>query len=271
RVRPLAQAAGRRTLGTVERRQRLAREDQRYRFVAQLGDELPRLEDFVGVRGAQRDEPGDGAQRRKLLDRLMRRSVLANPDRVVREYVDDRQLHERAQANRWPRVVAEDEETRAEGANLRGRKTVQDGGHRMLAHTEMEVAAAPLVGRKIARAFKRQPRLGRRRQISRPSDQPRNIASERIQDLARGVAPRESLAIGGKGLEAAIPSLGQLPMLHAIQLVRERGVARAISIKPRHPIGAQPAAARADLLLEMVAHLRRYEELFVLRPAVGPL
>ena len=55
---------------------------------------------LVGVGRAQGDEPGDRAQRRELLDRLVRRAVFADADRVVREDVDDRNLHQRAQADR---------------------------------------------------------------------------------------------------------------------------------------------------------------------------
>jgi hypothetical protein len=50
-------------------------------------------DDLVGVGRPQRDEAGDGAQRDELLDRLVRRTVFADADRIVREDVDDRQLH----------------------------------------------------------------------------------------------------------------------------------------------------------------------------------
>ena len=44
-----------------------------------------------------------------MLDGLVRRAVLAEADRVVREDVDDGRVHERAQAQRRAQVVAEDE------------------------------------------------------------------------------------------------------------------------------------------------------------------
>ena len=50
----------------------------------------------------------------ELLDGLMGRAILAVAHRVVREDEDGRQLHQRRQPDRGPRVVAEDEEGGAE-------------------------------------------------------------------------------------------------------------------------------------------------------------
>ena len=55
-------------------------------------------------------QPGHRAQRRELLDRLVRRAVLADTDRVVRPYEADLRLHDRREAHGRPHVVAEDEE-----------------------------------------------------------------------------------------------------------------------------------------------------------------
>ena len=63
-------------------------------LVAKLRDELPGLDNFVGVARTDHQEPGNRAQRRNLLDGLMGRPVLAHADRVMRENVDDRQLHD---------------------------------------------------------------------------------------------------------------------------------------------------------------------------------
>ena len=50
--------------------------------------------------GPEHEEPGHRAQRRELLDRLVRRAVLADADRVVREDVHDGDLHQRREADR---------------------------------------------------------------------------------------------------------------------------------------------------------------------------
>ena len=57
-----------------------------------------------------------------MLHRLVRRAVLAVAHRVVREDEDRRQLHQGREPDRGPRVVAEDEEGRAEGPDLRQRQ-----------------------------------------------------------------------------------------------------------------------------------------------------
>ena len=62
----------------------------------------------------------------ELLDRLVRRAVLAVAHGVVREDEDGRQLHQGREPDGRPRVVAEDEEGRAERPQLRERQAVHD-------------------------------------------------------------------------------------------------------------------------------------------------
>ena len=76
------------------------RQDQRDWLVVQLHDDLPGLRHFVGVGRAQHDQPGNRPQRGKLLDRLVRRPVFADADRIVRENVDHRHFHEALQPDR---------------------------------------------------------------------------------------------------------------------------------------------------------------------------
>ena len=100
-----------------------------------------------GVARAPDVEVRDQPQRRRVLDRLVRRPVLAEADRVVREDVDDALLHQRGHADRVAAVVAEGEE----GAAVRDQAAVQrdavhDRGHAELAHAVVDVAAAPAFG-----------------------------------------------------------------------------------------------------------------------------
>ena len=78
-------------------------------------DDAPRFDDFVGVGGTQRDQAGNIPERGKLLHRLMRGSVLADANGIVREHIDDWQLHQGAQPDRRFHIVREDEEAGAEG------------------------------------------------------------------------------------------------------------------------------------------------------------
>ena len=57
-----------------------------------LDDHAPRLGRLVGVGRAQHRQTRDRAQRGEVLDRLMRGTVFAQADRVMRENVDDLHL-----------------------------------------------------------------------------------------------------------------------------------------------------------------------------------
>ena len=66
---------------------------------------------------------GHQAQARRMLDRLVRRPVLAQADRIVREDVDRAHAHQRREAQRVARVVGEHEEGAAVGN--RGRRAAR--------------------------------------------------------------------------------------------------------------------------------------------------
>ena len=158
-VRATLHALGGGVLRAVERRHRLPRQDQRHRLVAELHDHAPGFDHFVGIGRPQRDQAGNGAQGHQLLDRLMGRPILADADRIVREDVDDRNFHQRAQADRRAAVVAENQEPRSEWADLRQRQTVEDGAHGVLTDTKMEIPPGGSLRAEITGALERQARL----------------------------------------------------------------------------------------------------------------
>ena len=112
------QTCGRRVARAVQGRQRLTAQRQTGRLMLEADDDAPRLDDLVGVGRAERDESGDAAQRKELLDRLVGRSILAHADRVVGEDIDDRKLHQRGKADGRFHVVGKDQEARAERSDL---------------------------------------------------------------------------------------------------------------------------------------------------------
>ena len=199
--------AGRRgVLGAVERRQRLARQRHHRRLVAQLQDVAIGLDDLVGVARPQHDQAGHGAQRQQLLDRLVRRAVLAVAHGVMGEDEDRRQLHQRRQPDRRPGIVAEDEEGRAERPQLGQRHAVDDRRHGMLADAEMEIAAAGAAGLEVAGAGELQRRLVRRAEVGRAAEEPGNVLGQHVQHLARGVAAGDALGIGREARQVAVPA-----------------------------------------------------------------
>ena len=136
----------------------------------------------------------------------MRRAVLAVAHRVVREDEDRRQLHQRGEPDRGPRVVAEDEEGRAERPQLRQRQPVHDRAHRVLADAEVQVPAARAGGLEISGAGERQRRLVRRAEVGRATEEPRDVLREDVQHLARGLPSRHTLRIGREHGEVRDPS-----------------------------------------------------------------
>src|SRR5438876_12375058 len=109
----------------------------------------------------QRDQAGNRPQGCQMLYGLMGRAVFAVAHGVVCEEKEGRELHQRREPDRWTRVVAEDEEGRAERAELRQGEPVHNGGHRMLADAEMQVFPCRALGREVSRALVRQRRLVR--------------------------------------------------------------------------------------------------------------
>ena len=65
---------------SIERRQRLAAQDEAGWLVLELQDDTPGLGDFVGIAGAQSDQAGHCAQTGELLHRLVRRAILTDAD-----------------------------------------------------------------------------------------------------------------------------------------------------------------------------------------------
>src|SRR5262249_51579957 len=82
---------------------------------------------LVGIGRPEHDHPGNRAQADELLDRLMRGAVFAQADRIVREHMKRRKLHQCREPQRWPHIVAEDEKGRAECAQIAQHESVHRG------------------------------------------------------------------------------------------------------------------------------------------------
>ncbi len=193
RVGAALEPGGRRQLAAVERGDLLARERERDRAVRPLERNLPRVCGLVRVGRAHEPEIRDRTQRGVRLDRLVRRPVLAQPDRVVRPGPDDGQAHQRGQAHRRPHVVAEDQEGRAvrlDTAAVHG-DPVDDRAHRVLANAERDVAPGPAIREETAAL-----ELGLRRldEIGGAADHRRHGVLERLHHLLPGVAGGDLLA-----------------------------------------------------------------------------
>ena len=72
--------------------------------------ELPAFDRLDRVAGPEHEQVRDRAQRGEMLDRLMRRAVLAEPDRVVRHHMDDALAHQRGEPDRRAAIIGEHQE-----------------------------------------------------------------------------------------------------------------------------------------------------------------
>ena len=130
---------------------------------------------------------------------------------------------------------------------------------------------AVVAGLEIAGAVEGQPRLGGRGQVGRAADQPRDILGDRVEDQAGGVRAWPS-PCGRRGRPAGrIPALGELAVLHPVELVGQIGVLGPILLHPAEPGVAQFLPPPADALAEVVVDPVGHEELCVLGPSVIPL
>ena len=159
-----------------------------------------------------------------LLDRLVGGAIVADADRVMGKDIDDRNLHERAEADRRLHIVGENEEARAVGADLRQGEPIQDRAHGVLADSEMKISPARIVAFHVARALKGQACLGRGGEVSRASNQPGIVRRNRVEDLARRVAAGQSLGIRRENREIRIPAVRRLALGHALDLVGKIGM-----------------------------------------------
>src|SRR4029077_20729337 len=199
------------------------------------------------------------------------RSVFAVAHRIMGEDPDTRKLHDGGKADRWSCIVAEDEERRAERAQLRQYESIHDRRHGVLSDAEVEIPASGSRGFKISRFGKCQERFVRRAEIRRSSQEPGNALSKDVQYFAGSVAAREALGIGGEAWQVAVPSDGQLAPLHLVDLSGEFRKLIMVSGKQRLPAAPRLGPARANTSVESARDPVRYQELCVLGPAVGSL
>ena len=207
-----------------------------------------------------------------MLDRLMRRPVLADADRIVAEHEDRRQLHDRGEPDRRAHIVAEDEEGRGERPQVRQSHAVGDRAHRMLANAEMHVPAALRLRFEIARALEGQPGLGRWREIRRAADQSGHVVRDRVQHLAAGIARGHSRGIRREVRNVAGPAVGQPAFEQTIELLGELGMFGAIADQSLVPgLAKRPRTIGEVGVGNDLIDSGRHEELRILGPAISAL
>ena len=162
---------------------------------------------------------GNGAQRRHMLDRLVRRAVLAEADRIMRHHEADPEAHQRGEPHRRPGIVGEHQEGAAIGDHAAmERHAVHGRRHAVLANAVMHVAAG-IVGRRD--------RLGLRRagvvragQVRRTADRLGQALVDHLERHFRRFAGRDLrlvvrqllLVVGDRRFEAARQVAAHAPL-----------------------------------------------------------
>ncbi len=191
----VAAAADRRDLVGAARIERhvLPRQQQAGRAVLALERRCPRQRRLDGVAGPPDVELRDQAQRGGMLDRLVRRSVLAEADRVVRVDEDRADPHQRGHAHGVARIVGESEERADVGdeSAVQG-EAVGDRGHAELAHAEVDVVARRMRAHRLAARPVGEHRAG---QIGGAADHFRQQRREGLDRLLRRLARRDRLGL----------------------------------------------------------------------------
>ena len=197
----------------------------------------------------------------ELLDRLVRRAVLAESDRVVRVDVDHALLHERGEPDRRPHVVREDQERAAERDDAAvQRHAVHDRRHAVLANAEMHVARGVVVRREVLPRLDR--RVVRRRQVGRAADRARAATSAIALSTAPNAARLATLPFSFVkfGIFFAQPC-GQLAGEPALELLRVAADTRLRT--PSRcvvPLGVLPSRRASFALRQCASASRRHEE-----------
>ena len=115
----------------------------------------PGLDGLVPVGRTDDVQTGHGAQRCKLLDRLVCRAVFADTNRVVRKDEADFGASERSEADRRAHVVSKDEKCCRDRQNSAVRRQAdRTGAHCVLADAEVQVTASFIAraeGRRLAK------------------------------------------------------------------------------------------------------------------------
>ncbi len=230
--------------------------------------EPPRLDRLGRVGRSHEAQVQDRPQGRVVLDRLMRRAILAEPDRVVRPDVGHGEALERRETHRGSHVVGELQERRAEHAEAAVRvHAVQDRAHPVLADAEVEVATRERVVRDGVGALDQRVRRGS--EVGRAADELGHVDAMpwmHALELSRVACEPDAREVG----EPALPAIGKPAGEHALELGRElgmRGAVRRRGAPPRRAVRLGTARALVHRLVDAVGHV----EVLVGIPAVGLL
>src|SRR5262249_25199459 len=157
--------------------------------------------------------------------------ILTVSHRVVREHEDRGQFHEGGQTNCGTRVIAEYEERRTKGSQLRQCEAVNDCSHCVLANAKVQGFSLRSIGLKISCPGIGEESLVGRTKVGGAAEEPGNILRQHIQRFARRIATGDALRVGRKYGQVAVPSCWKLSLLHQLNFNCELWISSAVRLK----------------------------------------
>ena len=240
----------------------LTREDQRHGAVL-LDGQFPRHDGLFAVGRTQHDHRTlavvvfqmlHQADLRLMLHGLMRRTVLAHAERVVRPDVDHMQAHQRREAHGGLHIIGEDEERAADGDHAAvQRHAVRNAGHRQLRDARLEEFPTEIALRERLGLLQVTVGLVRIRQVGRSHDHVVDLLGEDAQHRRRcGARSHVGLHLDGLVVDFGkfarkeiVEFARQLLMLRAPRLL-DGGLLRGPLLQRLATFGEDLAALRED-------------------------
>jgi hypothetical protein len=181
-----------------------------------------------------------------VLYRLVSRSVFSITHRIVREHEDGGKFHQGREPDRRPFVIAEDEEGRAVGPELRDGHPIQGRPHGVFPDAEVQVFACAIIRLKMSGAFVGEQRLVRWSEIGRSAQKPRDILREDVQRLGGRLAPGDTLLVRRKDGQIAIPSGRKFTPLDLFDFRSQLGILGAVCFEKLRPFAPRAPASLSD-------------------------
>ncbi len=234
----------------LEMRQILPRQNQAGGAVAAFDGGKPRDHGLDRVTRPPHRVVRNQSQAGDVLDGLMRRTVFAEPDAVVRKDVDHALVHQRGHAHGVAAVIGK----REKGAAVDHKAAVQrdavhHGAHAELAHPVIDIVAPTAIAHGNHVLAFGEVRAG---QVRRSSQHLRHRRLQRLDRVLRGLARSDAGAAAdhfGEHLCAqGLPAGRQLALHHtALELRRKIWVRVCVSSEALPPLGLSLAADRAGI------------------------
>src|SRR5262249_20087993 len=111
--------------------------------------------------------------------------------------------------------------------------------------------------------------LVRRTEVGGSTKEPRNVLRKHVQRFSRSIATSNTLCVGWKHGEIAVPSRRKVTLLHQLDFNGEVGILSTIRVKKFGPLLSSVSAALPDASCKVVIDTLRDKKLCIFREPIG--